>query len=101
GAVLARTTEMDGPTAALGMVAGGASGIVAMAGDLGGDDRLVAFMQYARVLVVVLATPVLAGVLFPGGQSTAAAPDGGPLLGDAGGWGLTIGCALAGVTLAA
>ena len=35
------------PTAALGMVAGGASGIVGMADDLGGDDRLVAFMQYA------------------------------------------------------
>jgi len=101
GAVLARTTEMDGPTAALGMVAGGASGIVAMAGDLGGDDRLVAFMQYARVLVVVLATPVLAGLLFPGGQGTAAAPDGGPLLGDLGGWGLTLGCAVAGVALAA
>ena len=57
GAVLARTTQMDAPTAALGMMAGGASGIVGMSGDLGGDDRLVAFMQYARVFVVVL-TPV-------------------------------------------
>ena len=30
-----------------------------MADDLGGDDRLVAFMQYLRVLVVVLLTPLL------------------------------------------
>ena len=46
------------------MVAGGASGIVAMADDLGADDRLVAFMQYLRVLVVVLLTPLLVPLLF-------------------------------------
>src|SRR5215212_687925 len=48
------------------MVAGGASGIVAISGDLGGDDRLVAFMQYARVLIIVALTPLLAGLAFPG-----------------------------------
>jgi membrane AbrB-like protein len=58
GEVLARTTPLDPPTAALGMIAGGASGIVGMSGELGADDRLVAFMQYLRVLVVVLLTPV-------------------------------------------
>ena len=41
------------------MVAGGASGIVGMADELGGDDRLVAFMQYLRVLVITLLTPLL------------------------------------------
>jgi membrane AbrB-like protein len=91
---------MDEPTAALGMVAGGASGIVAMARDLGGDDRLVAFMQYARVLVVVLATPILAGVLFPGQHGTAGAGGDGPLLGTAAGWGITLGCAVLGGALA-
>jgi uncharacterized membrane protein AbrB (regulator of aidB expression) len=40
------------------MIAGGASGIVGMSGELGADDRLVAFMQYLRVLVVVLLTPI-------------------------------------------
>ena len=60
GLVLARRTELDRPTATLGMIAGGASGIVGMADELGGDDRLVAFMQYLRVLVVVLLTPLLA-----------------------------------------
>src|SRR5689334_16520822 len=91
GKVLARVTFVDEPTGALGMVAGGASGIVAMAGELGADDRLVAFMQYLRVLVVVLLTPLLIPILFPGhhggslpGQST---------LGDVKGWLLTIGIA--------
>jgi membrane AbrB-like protein len=58
GWLLARTTDLDRPTATLGMIAGGASGIVTMADDLGADDRLVAFMQYVRVLVVVLLTPL-------------------------------------------
>jgi membrane AbrB-like protein len=71
GAALARLTELDPPTAALGSVAGGASGIVTMAEDLGADDRLVAFMQYARVLVVVLLTPLLAAVAFPGHHAAA------------------------------
>ncbi len=66
GLALARYTELDVPTATLGMIAGGASGIVAMADDLGGDDRLVAFMQYLRVLIVVLLTPLLV-TFFDGG----------------------------------
>jgi uncharacterized protein len=64
GVILARVTATDTRTAALGMVAGGASGIVGMADDLGGDDRLVAFMQYARVLLVVLLTPLLVPLVF-------------------------------------
>jgi membrane AbrB-like protein len=98
GRVLARYTALDVPTATLGMIAGGASGIVTMADDLGGDDRLVAFMQYLRVLVVVLLTPLLIPIMFPGhhggglvGQST---------FGDAKGWLLTAGIAAAGWFLA-
>ena len=71
GRVLARFTALDVPTATLGMIAGGASGIVTMADDLGGDDRLVAFMQYLRVLVVVLLTPMLIAVFGGGGEGTA------------------------------
>ena len=67
GRVLARFTALDVPTATLGMIAGGASGIVTMADDLGGDDRLVAFMQYLRVLVVVLLTPLTIAVFGAGG----------------------------------
>jgi uncharacterized protein len=67
GRILARYTALDVPTATLGMIAGGASGIVTMADDLGGDDRLVAFMQYLRVLVVVLLTPILIAAFAGGG----------------------------------
>jgi membrane AbrB-like protein len=72
GVVLARVTDIDAPTAALGMVAGGASGIVAMSDDLGADDRLVAVMQYLRVLVIVVLTPLAGAVLFASGSSHAA-----------------------------
>jgi membrane AbrB-like protein len=95
GAVLARTTPLDAPTAALGMVAGGAAGIVGMAAELGADDRLVAFMQYLRVLVIVLLTPVLAAVAFPGGEAGVVAASE-AVLGDARGWLLALGAAGAG-----
>jgi uncharacterized protein len=98
GIALARVTRLDRPTASLGMVAGGASGIVAMADELGGDDRLVAFMQYLRVLVVTLVTPIIVPIAFgvhvPGGG-----PGEGPLLGTPAGWALTVGAAVAGVLL--
>ena len=100
GWVMARTTEVDPPTAALGLVAGGASGIVGMARELGADDRLVAFMQYLRVLVVVLLTPLLVAVAFPGHDSGGlhAAPD--PLFGTLKGWVLTLAIAPVGALLA-
>jgi uncharacterized protein len=96
GLVMARATGLDAPTAALGMIAGGASGIVTMARDLHGDDRLVAFMQYARVLVVVLLTPVLIPIFFPGhhGGSVVTAHE--SLLGDASDWLLTAAIAVGG-----
>ncbi len=97
GVALSRWAHADPPTAVLGMVAGGASGIVAMAGELGADDRLVAFMQYLRVLVVVLATPLIAGLAF-GAGSGGSAPAA-PLLGDTTGWLLTVAAAPAGVVV--
>jgi uncharacterized protein len=95
GGVLARLTILDRPTASLGMIAGGASGIVGISDDLGGDDRLVAFMQYLRVFVVVLVTPALVGVIFPGAHA-GSVPTTGPILGTATAWLLTIGIAVAG-----
>ena len=53
------------------MVAGGASGIVGISDELGADDRLVAFMQYLRVLLIVLLTPVLVALFFPGAHGAA------------------------------
>jgi membrane AbrB-like protein len=100
GLVLGRFARLDRATASLGMVAGGASGIVAMADDLGGDDRLVAFMQYARVLVITLLTPLLAPLVFHGSSSTGSG-GGGPLLGHPSGWALTIGSSVVAGPLAA
>jgi len=94
GQLLSRITFVDPPTGALGMVAGGASGIVAMADELGADGRLVAFMQYVRVLLVVLLTPLLITILFPGHHGGHLA--GQPTLGNARGWLMSIGVAAAG-----
>jgi membrane AbrB-like protein len=101
GAILARTTALDAPTAALGMIAGGASGIVGMSGELGADDRLVAFMQYLRVLVVVVLTPVGIAVFFggPHGGGTVSVPSAGTL-GSWWEWPLTAALAAAGAVAA-
>jgi membrane AbrB-like protein len=99
GVALTRFTSLDAPTAALGMVAGGASGIVGMAAELRADDRLVAFMQYLRVLLVVAATPLLMALVFPGHH--AGLPDSGVgTFGDARGWILAVVLAPAGLLAA-
>jgi uncharacterized protein len=91
GWALVRTVGLDTPTASLGMVAGGASGIVGMARELGADDRLVAVMQYLRVLVVVVLTPILVAVAFshPHGSDPGGAPASAPVIGSLHDWTLT------------
>jgi membrane AbrB-like protein len=96
GVVLSRTTELDPATAALGSIAGGASGIVGMSDELGADDRLVAFMQYLRVLVVVVLTPAVAALT--GGHGRGGGPSA-PAFGDLEGWLLTLAIAPAGVLI--
>jgi membrane AbrB-like protein len=73
GVLLARWSVLDRRTAALGMISGGAAGITALSDDLGADSRLVAVLQYARLLLVVVLMPVAVVVLF-GGRTAAAAP---------------------------
>lgn len=63
GVVLARLAALDVATASLGTVPGGASGMVAMSDELGGDARLVAFMQYARLVIVILTIATLARLI--------------------------------------
>jgi membrane AbrB-like protein len=99
GLLLARAAGLDRPTASLGLVAGGASGIVAMADELGADDRLVAFMQYLRVLVVTLLTPLLVPLAF-GVHARGGGGGGGPVLGSLDGWLLTVGAGVAGAAIA-
>lgn len=100
GLVLARIGRVDRATASLGMVAGGASGIVAMADDLGANEQLVGFMQYMRVLAITLITPLLVPLAF-GVHSSGHGQGGGPVLGTAGGWALAVGAGLAGALLGA
>jgi membrane AbrB-like protein len=92
GLGLSRVTGLDGPTGALGMIAGGASGIVAMSRELGADDRLVAVMQYMRVLVVVVLTPILVAVAFSSSGSdggAAGSPSNAAVVGSLRDWALT------------
>ena len=96
GILLARLTELDPPTASLGMVAGGASGIVAISRELGADDRLVPVMQYLRLLVIVVLSPLLARVVF-GAHTTGGAGGGGAPIVSLDGLALTVVGGAAGV----
>jgi len=85
-------------TGAFSMIAGGASGVVVMARELGADARMVAVLQYLRVLLIVVLMPVVATVVYGASAGTAADPGGGS---DGPGWpaGLlfTLGCSLVGL----
>ena len=56
GWLLVRYSSLPGNTGAWGSSPGGAAAMVAMAQDYGADIRLVAFMQYLRVLFVAEAS---------------------------------------------
>ena len=62
---LMRLTTLSGQTAAWGAMPGAAGVMVALAAEAGGDPRLVAFMQYIR-LIVVLSTASVFASLFAG-----------------------------------
>lgn len=62
GWCLVRFSGLPGSTGAWGSSPGGASAMVAMAGDYGADVRLVAFMQYLRVLFVATAAAMVARI---------------------------------------
>ncbi len=86
-------------TGAFAMIAGGASGITAMARDLGADDRMVAVLQYLRVVLVVVLVPVAATVVYGADAgATAVTEPAGP--GWPAGLAVTAGCVLAGIPLA-
>jgi membrane AbrB-like protein len=67
GWMLARFGSVPAPTAAWGSSPGGASAMTAMSADFGADPRIVAFMQYLRVTLVVLSALVVSRVLLPSG----------------------------------
>jgi uncharacterized membrane protein AbrB (regulator of aidB expression) len=74
GFVLRLHPGVSAATGAFAMVAGGASGIVAIARELGADDRIVAVVRYLRVLVIILGMPLVAQFIFQVSQRTVEAP---------------------------
>ncbi|WP_432565304.1 AbrB family transcriptional regulator [Kineococcus sp. SYSU DK003] len=64
GWLLGRHRDVDAVTGAFALVAGGASGLVVIARQLGADERVVAVVQYVRVLLVVLSLPLVLNVVF-------------------------------------
>ncbi|GAA1960204.1 AbrB family transcriptional regulator [Nocardioides panacihumi] len=64
GALLSLRSDVSRVTGAFAMIAGGASGVVAVARDLGADDRVVTVVQYLRVLLVLVMMPVITAVVF-------------------------------------
>ena len=85
-------------TGMLALTAGGASGLVAVSRELGGDDRVVAVVQYLRVGIVTAMMPVLAAVAFGTAVTTPGdAPAGPPWYADLG---FLLFCGVAGTALA-
>lgn len=89
GALLGLHRDMSPLTGSLALVAGGASGLVAIARELGGDDRVVAVVQYLRVALITASMPVVVTVVYHAEKSGhAAAP---ATQGDSAPWYLSIG----------
>lgn len=67
-------------TGMLALTAGGASGLTAIARDIGGDERIVSVIQYLRVGLVTATMPVVAAAVFgashtgSGGSAEGTAP---------------------------
>lgn len=69
GALLALHRDVTPLTGSLAMVAGGASGLVAITRELGGDDRVVSVVQYLRVGLVTASMPVVVTLVYHADRS--------------------------------
>ncbi len=73
GALLARWKVLPGTTAVWGSSPGAATVMVLMSEGFGGDPRLVAYMQFLRVMLVALVASIVARLwVAPGGLTRAA-----------------------------
>lgn len=75
---LLRLHHVSAVTASFASIAGGASGMTALAHDLGADDRVVTVIQYLRVLVVLFSMPAVVALVFhahEAGRSSASRGD--------------------------
>jgi hypothetical protein len=64
GWMIARTGILPGTTAAWGCSPGAASGMVTMSEEFGADPRLVAFMQFLRVTLVMISATLVSRLVF-------------------------------------
>jgi uncharacterized protein len=71
GWLLARFSPIPAATAAWGSSPGGAAAMTAMSAEYGADQRIVAFMQYLRVTLVVLSASAISRLLLPAGAHAA------------------------------
>ena len=97
---MGRLTSVSPITGSLSLSAGGAAGITSMSRELGADERMVAVIQYLRVVLIVSTLPLVTTFVFqppPADAPAVAAPAGA-------GWALdltfTVVCALVGSLLA-
>jgi uncharacterized protein len=100
GLLLRRQPGISPVTGAFAMIAGGASGITAMARDLGADDRMVAVLQYLRVVLIVVAMPIVATTVYGADPAAGTAVPEEAAPGWPAGLLFTAGCAVVGVLLA-
>jgi len=83
-----RHRDVDAVTGILAMIAGGAAGLVAVAHDLGADERIVVVTQYLRVALVVLSMPLIVTYGFAAPTITTTTP---PAPDSAGPWWISVG----------
>jgi uncharacterized protein len=69
GALLGLHRDVTPLTGSLALVAGGASGLVAIARELVGDDRVVSVVQYLRVALVTASMPVVVTLVYHADRS--------------------------------
>ena len=75
GLLLGRRAGVSALTGMLALTAGGASGLVAVTRELGGDERVVAVVQYVRVVLVTVSMPVVAGAVYGASADAVSGPE--------------------------
>ncbi|MHB1304742.1 MAG: AbrB family transcriptional regulator [Acidiphilium sp.] len=74
GLLMGLRRDVDPITGALALTTGGASAIVALAAEIGGDVRMVAVVQYLRVGFVTATMPLIVALVFHASAHAAPAP---------------------------
>jgi membrane AbrB-like protein len=79
GLLMGRWTSVSPITGSLSLSAGGAAGVTSMSRELGADERMVAVIQYLRVVLIVSTLPLVTTFVFapPTADSAAVAVAGG------------------------